>query len=240
MDPELRCPRCNDAMQKRVAQPKPGARTITADYCAGCATMFFDEHELAEVSQALVRARYRAMLGEGLVEGAGERPACPRCSTRGEAGLKSVDVLGVTLDLCLTCKGMLFDAGEYEALALAVAQAGAEPRAGDYRTAPQARKAGNADSVECARCGDPTQRGDAMIVPAGLVCARCYYAFEEPSLEAGQGDSELRKYMLRDRLEGPVLHPDLTAGRVLLGVLGGIFGPRYCSRCGRPSGSCSH
>ena len=238
MDPELRCPKCATTMHKRVAQPRPDARTIAADYCDRCATLFFDEDELADVSAALVRARYRAMLGKDVVEGIGERPPCPRCDSRGERGFCTIDVLGVKLDLCLTCKGMLFDAGEYEALALALAEAQSESRAGSYRSAPQAARAASGDSFACARCGDATHNSEAMIVPAGRVCARCYYEFEEPSLQAGQGDGELREMMLANRLGRP--DAEVKAGSIMHDLLAGMFLPRYCSRCGRPRGSCDH
>src|SRR5262249_10149751 len=158
------CPRCSQWMAQRVAQPRPGARAVKADVCETCGGIWLDEYELADVSDALGKLPFRIEEIRAVGRRGAGIAACPRCST----GAVEITLLDVAIDVCLGCRGVWLDGGEYEALARAGAMA-ASPEA-SYRTAPQAAKAVRRNVFDCPRCGAEKPVSDSMITAKGLVC----------------------------------------------------------------------
>lgn len=265
MDPLLDCPKCRAMMMHRIAEPRPGAKTIRADICPNCASLWFDDYELVEVSDALGGLPFRRQAIRDVSTPSKNLSACPRCQKTGHEGPIEFTLYDVSIDFCMTCHGVWLDGGEYEALARASTESEQDKENASYRSAPQAARTISSGMFECPSCGKEYKTSESCIVPAGLVCGTCFYADEEAELAKEKNYGGMRETIMKNRFVGSAAPTSgderlpsgssydgwerppyessgaSVASRVVFGVLGavlsGAFGQGiHCSQCGNPRG----
>lgn len=106
----MRCPAC----RTMTLQPfKDSTVGLEIDSCTACDGLWFDAHELATFLKSdLMKKRFLHVQSEPL-ESVGfvintDRRKCPRDRSIMDERMFA----GITLDLCTTCQGWWFDAGE--------------------------------------------------------------------------------------------------------------------------------
>lgn len=155
----LSCPRCSARMEPYTTPAGP-----TAEMCAGCGTVFFDEGELGAVLGTaadlpdLERTRSRTESTEH---------RCPRCAAAWL--VRQPYALGepVAIETCPACRGVLVSLADLSAL---------RPLAGRFPGAPSpASRASSPGSVALARRG-----AEALAAPgsASVALANASRAFE--------------------------------------------------------------
>ncbi|MCA9793925.1 MAG: zf-TFIIB domain-containing protein [Candidatus Eremiobacteraeota bacterium] len=130
----LRCPACNIAMSP-AKDPHSG---LEIDNCTACYGIWFDADELreffssAKLSKQFMLPAYR-FEGQNTVDITMRARRCPRCS---KTRLTRLDVGGIAVDECESCRGIWLDAGEVARL---VQQYNLDGLKGGHETAKQIR-----------------------------------------------------------------------------------------------------
>ncbi len=224
-----------------MAAPKPGSRTISADRCERCGSMWFDEHELREIDAQLAALPFREFAPDEALKSS--LATCPRCAASGKHGPVEVTLLDVKVDFCRSCNGVWLQGDELMALLRATEDLESRQDLGAYRTSARAARAIASGEFTCPRCQQVTPKVESCIVPGGLVCGPCFYAKEEQSLKSSKGEG-FREVMRRDRLARDTAAPQQRTSDFLWSFLGAILAgtPRFCEHCGKRRGDpeCSH
>lgn len=206
----LACPRCESALVPRTAPPRPGEPPITAQVCERCGLWLDGDTLVAALGQLGTLSDRRELLP---VPPTGAL-TCPRC--RVPCG--RVQHSGVWLDVCRTCAGVWFDAGEYEAIARTERR---KPPSPPRRTPPPAPAAAPSPAViaarspyyqeiHCAACGAAAARSLTYITARGNVCAACHLKTEAAAQNARAAAS-----LENDRATDAVVDGFWIAGLVL-------------------------
>lgn len=234
-DLPIDCPRCSSPLEARVARARPGGRPVRADVCRGCAGVWLDEYELAEVDPSLGALPFRsdAIAQLGVVHDG--TPRCPRCGGR----CAEIAVLDVAVDVCTACRGVWLDGTELEAVRRA-SEAEAAQRAettASYRIAPKAARAIADGCFVCPRCETERPVSFGLFTPRGLVCRGCFHEHDEGDLlaEASRDHGETSEHF---RSTSPGRGAVEVAASALVGALGAVaaiaraHARPTCSACG--------
>lgn len=106
-DSPIVCPRCNVECVKR--EYTPVFRTVVLDECPKCRGQWFDHGELSKISRGRNIENFLDHF-EGFEKVS--EVSCPRCK-----GIMDVErVLDIEVDVCVKCKGIWLDSGEYNSI----------------------------------------------------------------------------------------------------------------------------